>query len=68
MLKILLFVTRPIKPCTTKLHKIWVLPADEMMEINKDLQTENYWANNETVDLLDRLSDFFFAKGSFPGS
>ena len=39
-----------------------------MMEINKDLQRENYWANNETVDLLDRLSDFFFAKGSFPGS
>ena len=29
------------------------LPADEMMEINKDLQRENYWANIETVVFLD---------------
>ena len=44
------------------------LPADEMMEINKELQRENYWANIETVDFLDCWSDFFFAQGRFLGS
>ena len=44
------------------------LPADEMMEINKDLKRENYWANFQTVDLLDCWSDFFFVKGRFPDS
>ena len=44
------------------------LIADEMSEINKDLQRENYWANIETVDLLDCWSDFYFEKGRFPGS
>ena len=39
-----------------------------MMEINKDLQRENYWVNIEAVDFLDCCSDFFFAKGRFPGS
>ena len=44
------------------------LPADEMTEINKDLQRENFWANIETIDLLDCWRDFFFAKGRFRGS
>ena len=35
------------------------------MEINKELLRENYWANIETVDLLDCWSDFFFAKIGF---
>ena len=39
-----------------------------MMEINKDLERENYWANIETVDPLDCWSDFCFSKGRFPGS
>ena len=38
------------------------------MEINKELLRENYWANIETVDLLDCWSDFFFAKIGFRGS
>ena len=44
------------------------LPADEMTEINKDLQRENFSANIETIDLLDCWCDFFFAKGRFQGS
>ena len=44
------------------------LLADEMMEINKDLQRENYWTNIETVDLLDCCCDFYFTKEKFPGS
>ena len=38
------------------------------MEINQDLERENYWANIETVDPLDCWSDFCFTKGRFPGS
>ena len=44
------------------------LPAYELMEINKDLQRENYWTNIETVDLLDCWCDFYFTKDKFPGS
>ena len=44
------------------------LLADEMMEINKDLQRENYWTNIETVDLLDCWCDFYFTKEKFQGS
>ena len=43
------------------------LPVDEMMEIDKDLERENYWVNIETVDVLDCWSDFYFTKGRFPG-
>ena len=44
------------------------LPADEMMEINKDLEGKNYWSNIETVEDLDCWSDFYFTKGRFLGS
>ena len=44
------------------------LPADEMDEINKDLQRENYHVNIETDDFLDCWCDFYFTKGRFPGS
>ena len=39
-----------------------------MMEINKDLEGKNYWANIETVEDLDCWSGFYFTKGRFLGS
>ena len=44
------------------------LPANEIEEINKDLQRENVWVNKDTTDLLDPWCGFFFAHGRFPGS
>lgn len=45
-----------------------MLPADEIEEINKDFQRENYWVNKDTIDVLDSWCNFFYNHSRFLGS
>ena len=45
-----------------------ILPADEIEEINIDLQRENYWVNKDLFGLLDTWCHFFFNHCTFASS